>query len=216
MYEYRICKASTEIEDAAALVRRIYTQQGYVSAVSNSAPASNNNIDQNSFLKFLLSNHSRTFSGYINSGLYGTVSLVRDSELGLPMDDLFQSELTNYRLNQKIAEVTQFAVDHDALEKHDSNFNSKMKMLAGAPLLAIVMQYALQTKLDYLCIAINPKHDAFYKMLGFQEIGDLKYYPSVNNAPALPRLLSLKNFNPEKLPGLLAEALKKDYNIVFH
>ena len=42
-----------------------------------------------------------------------------------------------------------------------------------------------------LCIAINPKHEPFYDALGFETIGELKYYASFNQAPAIAKALSL-------------------------
>src|SRR5438477_450670 len=60
---------------------------------------------------------------------------------------------------------------------------------------------------------INPKHDAFYKSLGFTEIGTLKYYPAVNNAPALARILDIQSLqNKKNLPGLLADMLNQKPN----
>jgi hypothetical protein len=55
----------------------------------------------------------------------------------------------------------------------------------------MLVVYAAQVESD-LCIAVNPRHSAFYrKAFHFQDIGGLKQYRKVNGAPAVALRLDL-------------------------
>ncbi len=193
MYRYEIAKNEDEKRAVLPLIKKLYVEQGYISKDS----------ENNSFTTFLLSPFTQVFMGYANDVLFATISLVPDSDLGLPMDDLFKDELKPFK-QKKIAEVTQYAVDHETLKEQDKSLTQIGQFMSSVPLLKIVLKTAKEKKIDYLCIAINPKHDPFYKSIGFVSIGELKYYPKVNNAPALPRILDITTLeNNEKLPGFL-------------
>ena len=74
-------------------------------------------------------------------------------------------------------------------------------------LFKIIFDYARElAKLDYMCITINPKHNLTYEYILFKDLGGLKTYDTVNNAPAIAKYLDLKSSKEEcrKLdkPGL--------------
>jgi hypothetical protein len=107
------------------------------------------------------------------------------------MDEIYHQELAPWRQGgKKIAEVVQFAIDNDTYKSLTGKTPSP---LTPTPLFAAILAKAIEKKLDYLCISINPSHDKFYAMLGFKQIGALKHYGSVN-APAIARALSVQNW----------------------
>lgn len=187
MYSYNVAETDDDIETILRLIKRVYTKSGYVSDDSK----------ESKFRPYILSSGTGIFKGSYNETTFATISIIKDSSIGLPMDDLYQEELSIFRKEgKKIAEVSQFAVDTDLLKMLDTGFSLTKQLSVSHNLFSLVLNHATENDLDYLCIAINPKHDFFYKTLGFEEIGGLKYYASVNNAPALARALNLKKSNP--------------------
>lgn len=168
-----------ELEDegerlaARRIVERAYAAQGY--DTKNGAIAA-----------YLQGSGAATFGLFANETLYGTLSLVPDGPDGLPMDAIYRKELAPWRAEgKKLAEVVQFAVDHETYRRAAGKNPSP---LVAVPLFVAVLSRAIKAGLDYLCISINPAHDRFYDMLGFKQIGPLKQYDSVN-APAIARAL---------------------------
>lgn len=175
------------------------------------------NISESSFDSHILANHAKTFTALINNTLFATISVVPDSPSGLPMDDLYKEDLQFLRdNNKKIAEVTQFAVDHELLAQADVEYTPNKRFTSTLPLLSLVFHYALHFELDYLCIAISPKHDPFYKSLGFQDVGVPKYYPVVNTL-SVARVLDLKALSSagDEMPTILNKIMNEpvDYSI---
>ena len=172
----RVVETESEREAARRIVRHLYELQGY-------------DMSSKSFERYLAGPSATTFGLFEGDTLYGTISLIRDSVEGLPMDTIYRAELAALRLQgKKLAEVVQFAVDH---EIYTTLTGKKPSPFEAAPLFAAVLSYALATSIDYLCISINPKHDRFYSLLGFTQIGEEKQYDSVG-APAIARVLSVE------------------------
>ena len=168
---------------ARAAIRRMYEAQGY-------------ETNGDGITRYLENSASTTFGLFVNDTLYGTISLIMDSPQGFPMDSIYSEELSPWRKEgKKIAEVVQFAVDHSVYKKLMGKSPSPF---AAAPLFAVVLSRAIEEHIDYLCISINPKHDRFYAMLGFKQIGPLKHYGSVN-APAIARALEVENWRSNPL-----------------
>lgn len=71
----------------------------------------------------------------------------------------------------------------DHTEKSRSPFEA-------APLLSAVVSLASEKGVDYLCISVNPKHDSFYRRIGFTQVGTERRYGAVE-APAIGRLVYL-------------------------
>src|SRR5260370_16642948 len=96
------------------------------------------------------------------------MTLIADSPLGLPMEEIYTDELRRLRdARGNLAEVSALAMDPE--------YQS-----SGVPILLRLIRmlviYAAQTKRD-LCIAVNPHHAAFdQKALHFQDISALKPY----------------------------------------
>jgi predicted N-acetyltransferase YhbS len=128
---------------------------------------------------------TRVFVALDNDRVVGTVSVIVDSRLGLPMAEIYADELREFRgLRRQLAEVSGLAV-HPDYQK------------SGLAILLRLIRLVLLHSIDMvgagdLCIAINPHHESFYrKAFGFQLIGGLKQYGKVNGAPALALRLDL-------------------------
>ena len=122
---------------------------------------------------------TKVFVARKGEDVLGTVSVIQDSVLGLPMDEIYQDELVRVRRAQRgIAEVSGLAI------------RSECRAL-GLPILMrlvrmIVVYTAEVARLDDLCIAVNPRHVSFYqKALSFTMFGPLRGYQKVNGAPAV-------------------------------
>jgi hypothetical protein len=115
------------------------------------------------------------------AAVVGTVTLVADSVLGLPMDSLYAEELRPLRAaGRRVAEVSALAV------------------APGTPMTAIVrlmsrlVLYAeALARVDDLCVTVHPRHARFYERLGFARMGAVKPYAAVNGAPAVAFRLDL-------------------------
>lgn len=171
----RILKDAAERCIAKDIVRRSYEAQGY-------------DVSNDSIGRYLDTPHATMFGLFDDDEvLYGTISVVIDSAYGFPMDAIYTGELALWRAEgKKLAEVVQFAIEHAD--------NRKSSPFEAAPLFTAVLTHAVSQKVDYLCISINPKHDQFYSLLGFEQIGGLKHYGSVD-APAIARALHVSDWN---------------------
>ena len=177
-YECRVIQNDVDRLAARAIVKRAYEAQGY---------GTGSRIAQ-----YLQGPDAITFGLIRDDTLYGTISVVVDSEQGLPMDTIYADELSPWRsLGEKLAEVVQFAVDHDV---YAAAFGTKPTLFGAVPLFAAALSHALAKNIDYLCISINPKHDHFYNMLGFKQIGARKQYESVG-APAIAYAFYVPEWN---------------------
>ena len=164
-----------ELEQAYRLVYHSYLQRAYV----NRDPSEIRLSIFNAFPGAI------TFVGAMAEEVISTVSLVPDTPVGMPMDEIFHHELQTLRANgRRLAEVTMLA-------DRRAEFRRTLPMLLQ--LMKLVFDYAtLVLKANDLCITINPRHAKFYKRyLLFDPMGGPKSYPSVRNNPALAERLNL-------------------------
>lgn len=115
----------------------------------------------------------------------GTLSLVRDSHIGLPLESVFPEEVARRRNEgRRFAEVSCLA-DRRA-DRHRSG-----GLLSS--LMAFTAQYAVHTGVDELLITVHPRHAKFYqRRLGFESICDsVRDYDAVRGNPAVLLMLDL-------------------------
>lgn len=116
----------------------------------------------------------------------GTVTLIPDSPIGLPMEEIYRREVADLRdRGRRLAEVSSLAI-HPAFQPEGLAFLGRLVRLVGV--------YAVEfQRLDDLCIAVNPRHAGFYKrFFRFEPLGRLKRYAKVNGAPAVALRLDLR------------------------
>jgi len=112
-----------------------------------------------------------------------TMTLVRDGKEGLPMEDIYADEVAARRKHAKIAEVSSLA---DAFDGKDSTLSVLFQTMS------LMAQSAKQRGVNELLITVHPHHAGFYhRFIGFETIGGLKTYQSVQNRPAVALMLDL-------------------------
>ncbi len=128
---------------------------------------------------------TKVFVATVAARVVGTVTLVEDSSLGLPMDEIYASELERFRRARRcLGEVSGLATDPGWRSLGLAILVRLMRML--------VVYAAKVAGLDSLCIAVNPRHVGFYRRcLRFRQFGELKSFAKVNGAPAVALSLDL-------------------------
>src|SRR6185295_16483461 len=125
------------------------------------------------------------FVARIDGAVSATLSLLRDSTRGLPVDALYRGELSALRAGgRRLAEVSALAVGRPW---------RGATLTLMRPLVQLVGIYARDIGgVDELCIAVHPRHAPFYeRSLGFTRFGAEKPYDAVNGAPAVGLRLDL-------------------------
>jgi hypothetical protein len=142
--------------------------------------------------------------GEIRGQTAATLTIVRDGNLGLPLDGVYPAELGGLRARgRSLNEVGLFA---------DRREDMRRSLSALLGLMRFVFYYASLDRLASLVIGVHPHHVSFYeRMLGFETFGETKTYASVNDrlvtllkidvaerlsAPPVPRALSFFLRNP--------------------
>lgn len=131
--------------------------------------------------------------GIVGDEVACTMSLVRDSRFGLPMEAIYAPEVRERRrMGKHLAEVSCLADRRDNAER---TLNLMFRMIA------LAAQVSRARGVDEVLIAVHPRHSRFYeRFFGFRGIGDLKYYGTVCGNPAVAMALDLvnvKNTNPK-------------------
>lgn len=126
--------------------------------------------------------------GLVEDEVACTASLVRDSHVGLPLEAIYGSHVTEYRqTGKRLAEASCLANRRDDAEE---------TLTLVFRLMALVIQLANARQVDELLIAVHPRHSRFYeRFLGFRHIGGLKYYSTVCGNPAVAMALDVPNLH---------------------
>ncbi|MFH1147777.1 MAG: hypothetical protein V1736_08720 [Pseudomonadota bacterium] len=126
---------------------------------------------------------TRVFAAYHEGKMVATATLILDSPLGLPSDDIYKIELDALRAKHR------FIAEGSSLVTAREFSCSNVFML----LFKIAYAYAKYAKVDDICIAVNPKHTRFYETVLLSEpIGGLRSFPSVKDAPAILERIELR------------------------
>jgi hypothetical protein len=171
-----------ELEEAYQLVYTSYRQRGYLER-------------DPSELRLSVFNAFPTTVTFVavlrGEEIVATVSLVPDTSIGLPLDEIYHEEAQRLRdAGRRLAEVTMLA-------------DRRLEIRRSLPMLLLLMKrvfdYAtLILNANDLCITINPRHETYYeRYLLFKHLGGLKTYPSVRSNPALAKRLNLDTVRSE-------------------
>ena len=186
--DFYIAKSIDLLQEAADLIQLEYEKDNYVSSLPSGMKAPISSYNK--------ADSSTTFVAKCENIVIGTVTLVGDSEKGFPLDSIFRQEADSLRVpGNSIAEISQLAVRRDAAEILEIGKREVQAILLQ--LFSLVYYCAVAKNINILCITINPKHDVFYLGIGFAPMGEVKYYDTVNGAPALLRVLYLDTINDE-------------------
>jgi hypothetical protein len=115
----------------------------------------------------------------------GTVTLIEDSGIGLPLDEVYREEADRFRADGlRLGEASALASDPTS--------QGAGLVLVLRLMQALVIYAADVAGLDVLCVAVNPRHVEFYRrVLTFEVFGELRSYARVNGAPAVALSLDL-------------------------
>jgi hypothetical protein len=116
-----------------------------------------------------------------------TLTLVPDSKiLGLPMESIYGTEVAELRrAGLRPAEAISLA---------DTGLTIREFIQVFKALIKLAMQYHARHGGDSWIITVNPRHSSFYrKVLGFEPLGPLRSYPSVQNHPAEAYVLTAES-----------------------
>ena len=118
-----------------------------------------------------------------------TLSLVRDGELGLPMEEIYPEEVAARRKRGvRLAEVSCLADRRKDAARFFGLFREMTRLMA---------QLGTNTGVDELLVAVHPRHTGIYRRyMAFKPLGDLRNYPAVQERPAVALCL---NFNAAKI-----------------
>ena len=135
-----------------------------------------------------------------------TVSLVRDGELGLPMESVFPEEVAARRAaGIRLAEVSCLADRRQGTARFFGLFCELSRLMA---------QLARKTGVDELVVVVNPRHAPLYRRyMAFEQIGDERTYDAVQGFPAVPLSLNFANAKinkPKSWHEFFGEQLPED------
>ncbi len=200
---YRVARTREELEQAFNLVYEEYLKQGYIN-------------DDPSRMWFSLQNilpETTTLVALVDDIVVATATIIPNSPLGLPMDDLYHEELEGLRRDgKKFCEISMLAHNSDLLsERLPLMFNAKKMFLVFFLFRYILDFIRTQTDIQYICIAINPKHESIYESLYFKHLGPLRSYAKVNGAPAIAKILDISTIEEESA----ASSRKNLYRMFF-
>jgi hypothetical protein len=118
------------------------------------------------------------------SFIEGTLTVVFDSPLGLPAEELYKKEIDQLRnAGGQIREFVSFGINNKG--------KNSLKYLAGLFYCAFLHAWQRDHS-TVLVITVNPRHENFYcRKLFFEKIGPERNYSKVNGAPAVLLCLSL-------------------------
>ena len=165
-----IAQTGNELKQAFSLAYKEYFSAGYVKKTTPSKMLVN---------IYSLLPKTIVWIVKLNHTVVSTLTQIFDSSLGLPLDEVYEKELDELRLEGRhMVEISGLAI------------SSKYRWQnAYMPLFRNILHHALSCEVTDLCIAVNPKHRTFYKdILLFEDIGEKKYYPKVNAQSVALRL----------------------------
>ena len=115
----------------------------------------------------------------------GTLSLIEDGAMGLPMEQLYPVDIWHLRRRQtRVAELACFAL----LDQPAAQSMSVLRALLQA-----ACEIGFRRQIDELVICVHPNRANFYaRRLGFEEFGPLRYCPWVCGQPAVAMKLTLQ------------------------
>jgi len=121
---------------------------------------------------------TRIFVATAGAVVTGTMTLIQDSPLGLPMDAIYREELAAFRAHgRRLGEASALAVSP---QYRSAGFSITVRLVR-----MLILYAAEIARLDDICFVVNPRHVTFYReYFHSHPIGPRRRYPHVNEAPA--------------------------------
>ena len=120
----------------------------------------------------------------LRGDVISTLSLVRDGNLGLPMEQIFADEVAARRAaGRQVAEVSGLADRRQSPARFFPLFCDMGRLMA---------QLAARLGVAELLITVHPRHVSLYRRyMAFMPLGDCREYPTVQGHPAVALSLDL-------------------------
>ena len=178
----------TDLLAAFRLLYKAYLRAGLVSE----------NASQLRVTPFHLLPTTEVFVAKCENEVISTLSMVADTGVGLPMDSMYATELTELRKSGlQLAEIGSLA----------DRRNLPIRFINVFELLArLIVQVAQVRGIDALVLAVHPRHAKFYmRAFGFETLGGLANCPYAEGNPAVALILEFRRIRgtifDEKLFG---------------
>lgn len=182
--EYKIAISTEELEQAFELVTQQYVSAGL-----------HNENDELRLTKYHLLPNCKVFVAIQKQAdhsekVIGTITMVEDSSMGLPMDEIYHDHLQRLRIcDLKLAEVICLAVSPEQSAIHNNIVMYLYK---------ICLQYSRFIHIHDLFCTVKPKHSNFYEsLLLFKQIGELVSYSYAKNQLVQGYQLNLNQANKD-------------------
>lgn len=182
--EFRLVQTRQELEAALRLVYHEYLKRGYVKP----------NARQ---LKLSLHHALPTTTTFIalrrRTQLLATLTVIEDSPLQLPMDEIYHEELNGLRRQGRhLVEATLLALNTELFGRGVFTMFHAKKLLLTLRLFKVMFDYLRScTTADDLVACFNPKHAILYDFLELKPLGGRKSYAGANGHPALAARLNI-------------------------
>ncbi|HVJ66943.1 MAG TPA: hypothetical protein VM510_03105 [Caulifigura sp.] len=123
----------------------------------------------------------------------GSLSLVLDSTLGVPMESAYPAQIANLRNSPvRFAEISSLATAKLGASEFRDVFTRLMRFVA---------QHARHVGIGRLLITTHPRHMPFYeRLMGFKRCGGFTKHPSVRDAPAVAAMLDFDELDQNPPP----------------
>lgn len=182
---FGVARTHREVLTCWRLVHHCYSDKGLI----DSNPYTVHTTTQ------ALSVNTAVIFGRTDGEIDSTLSVIPDSERGLPLDQVYPHVLDHLRSRgRNLCEVGLLA---DARQ----NVSRDLSQSFGAMRYAFFRAY--HTHSD-IVIGVHPRHADFYvRMMGLEVIGQMSSHPKVKNRPVVPLLLDTTRIRLEPLPRML-------------
>ncbi len=119
----------------------------------------------------------------LRGDVIGTLSLVRDGVLGLPMEEIYSNEVAARRAaGVTVAEVSCLADRRQGMARFFGLFREMSRLMA---------QLGAKLGVEELLVAVHPRHAPLYRRyMAFELLGERRDYPTVNGNPAVAMCLN--------------------------
>ena len=182
--EFRLVQSRQELEAALRLVYDEYLKRGYVTPNAQR-------------LKLSLHHALPATTTFIalrrRTQLLATLTVIEDSPLKLPMDEIYHEELDGLRRQGRhLVEATLLALNTECFGRGVFTMFHAKKLLLTLRLFKVMFDYLRScTKADDLVACFNPKHAILYDFLELKPLGGRKFYAGANGHPALAARLNI-------------------------
>lgn len=182
--EFRTVRTVGELRASAHLVYDEYLKRNYLKPHASAMKLS---------MYHTLPSTATFIAHHRQHGIVGTISLVQDSPLGLPMDEAYKNELDELRRQgQRLAEASMLALDSRLFGRQVFTLFHSKKLLLTLRLFKVMFDYLRSTtSVDELVACFNPKHQILYEFLQLKPLGGLKTYSGANGNPSVARHLNV-------------------------